>query len=94
MRSYLLTVNFRIASAPLTQSVDRDGICVELTVRVGDNAAEQRNQFGGASIVRAEKDSLRVVVVRMKIVPDERLPLENVSQLLNFFRGDYLADDF
>lgn len=58
---------------PRGQSVHRDKVALEFAVGVCEDAAQVRVELNGSSVVRAEEQPPLVVVVRVEVVPDDRL---------------------
>ena len=64
-----------------------------LAVRVDQNPAQLVAQLGRPTGVRPEKNPGHVVVVRMQIVPENRLTLQRFLQLHDAFNRDFPGDD-
>src|SRR6185295_4454436 len=66
----------------------------EFAVWIEQDTADSFAQFRRTSGIRPAMEAPAIVIVRVKIVPNQRLPLENPLQLLNVRNRDLARDDF
>lgn len=69
-------------------------VSVKFTVWIGHNATQQRDELRRAARIWSEEDALLIVIVRMQIVPNHRLALEDFSDFQNLLGREHFADDF
>lgn len=68
--------------APCGQSVNCNEIGLEFTVGVSEDASEFGDEFCGPVLEGSEEESLRVVVVGVDVVPDDRGSPQNGGHLV------------
>jgi hypothetical protein len=72
-----------IGSRELGERAERNVVQGEFVVGIAEQPRHHTAQFRRPSRVRSAKEPAAVVIVRVKIVPDERLPKKNVLQFLD-----------
>ena len=83
-----------VAANEIREGSERNKVQRELAVRIDEDAAHGVAQFRRTPGIRPTIEAATVVVVRVEIIPEERLAAEEPLQFLNVRNSDVARNDF